>query len=119
MRLGDRLSGNYLDRAEHTILRSRLRGDRDSPAPDMITVAKCLTSGYAPLAAALAGLRVADPFWRAGSTEAFRHGYACSVPLTCGKARHDGLAELAASPWAVDCQPCLIRLMPACLMSDY
>jgi putrescine---pyruvate transaminase len=56
--------------------------------PDMITGAKGLTSGYAPLGAVIVGARVAEPFWRDGSAEVFRHGYtyaghptACAVGL--------------------------------------
>jgi putrescine aminotransferase len=56
--------------------------------PDMITGAKGLTSGYAPLGAVIVGARVAEPFWREGSAEVFRHGYtyaghptACAVGL--------------------------------------
>jgi adenosylmethionine-8-amino-7-oxononanoate aminotransferase len=63
--------------------------DRFGLAPDMVTVAKGLTSGYAPLGAVLTGPRVAEPFWRPGSAEVFRHGYtysahamACAVGLT-------------------------------------
>jgi adenosylmethionine-8-amino-7-oxononanoate aminotransferase len=56
--------------------------------PDLVTVAKGLTSGYAPLGAVIASARVAEPFWRPGTTEIFRHGYtysghaaACAVAL--------------------------------------
>jgi len=56
--------------------------------PDLVTVAKGLTSGYAPLGAVLAAGRVAEPFWREGTTDVFRHGYtysghaaACAVAL--------------------------------------
>jgi len=56
--------------------------------PDMITGAKGLTSGYAPLGVVIVGPRVAEPFWREGSAEVFRHGYtyeghptACAVGL--------------------------------------
>jgi adenosylmethionine-8-amino-7-oxononanoate aminotransferase len=56
--------------------------------PDLVTVAKGLTSGYAPLGAVIASGRVAEPFWRPGTTEIFRHGYtysghaaACAVAL--------------------------------------
>ena len=56
--------------------------------PDMITGAKGLTSGYAPLGAVIVSARVAEPFWREGSKEVFRHGYtyeghptACAVGL--------------------------------------
>jgi len=59
--------------------------------PDMITMAKGLTSGYAPLGAVLAGPRVAEPFWRPGSTEVFRHGYTYQAhPTACAV----GLANL-------------------------
>ncbi len=52
--------------------------------PDMMTVAKGLTSGYLPLGAVVVGPRVADPFWRAGSTEMFRHGYTYTAhPAAC------------------------------------
>src|SRR5580765_4453904 len=46
--------------------------------PDLITVAKGLTSGYAPLGAVIAAGHVAEPFWRAGTDEVFRHGYTYS-----------------------------------------
>jgi putrescine---pyruvate transaminase len=59
--------------------------------PDMMTVAKGLTSGYAPLGAVLAGPRVAEPFWRPGSAEVFRHGYTYQAhPTSCAI----GLANL-------------------------
>jgi putrescine---pyruvate transaminase len=46
--------------------------------PDLITSAKGLSSGYLPIGAVIAGPRVAEPFWRAGSTEIFRHGHTYS-----------------------------------------
>jgi putrescine aminotransferase len=62
--------------------------ERFALEPDMMAVAKGLTSGYAPLGAVLVGPRMAEPFWRPGSTEIFRHGYtyqahptACAVAL--------------------------------------
>ena len=59
--------------------------------PDLMTVAKGLTSGYAPLGAVLAGPRVAEPFWRPGSAEVFRHGYTYQAhPASCAV----GLANL-------------------------
>jgi putrescine---pyruvate transaminase len=59
--------------------------------PDMITAAKGLTSGYAPLGAVIVGARVAEPFWRPGSAEVFRHGYTYSAhPTACAV----GLANL-------------------------
>jgi putrescine---pyruvate transaminase len=60
--------------------------------PDMITSAKGLTSGYAPLGAVIIGPRVQEPFWRPGSAEVFRHGYTYSAhPTACAVA----LANLA------------------------
>ena len=46
--------------------------------PDMITSAKGLSSGYAPIGAVIVGEKVAEPFWRAGSDQVFRHGYTYS-----------------------------------------
>ena len=46
--------------------------------PDLITTAKGLSSGYLPIGAVIASGRVAEPFWRQGSTEVFRHGYTYS-----------------------------------------
>jgi adenosylmethionine-8-amino-7-oxononanoate aminotransferase len=42
--------------------------------PDILLLAKGLTSGYAPLGAAVIDWRVAEPFWSAGSPHVFRHG---------------------------------------------
>ncbi len=57
--------------------------------PDLITVAKGITSGYIPLGAVIASGRIAEPFWKVGGTELLRHGYtysghatACAVALT-------------------------------------
>ncbi|MHB1434293.1 MAG: aminotransferase family protein [Streptosporangiaceae bacterium] len=46
--------------------------------PDIITSAKGLSSGYLPIGAVIVSQRVADPFWREGATEVFRHGYTYS-----------------------------------------
>ena len=65
--------------------------DRYGLEPDMMIVAKGLTSGYLPLGAVLAGPKVTEPFWRAGSAEIFRHGYTYSAhPAACAV----GLANL-------------------------
>jgi putrescine aminotransferase len=59
--------------------------------PDMMIVAKGLTSGYLPLGAVVAGPKVTEPFWRPGTTEVFRHGYTYSAhPTACAV----GLANL-------------------------
>jgi putrescine---pyruvate transaminase len=56
--------------------------------PDLVTVAKGITSGYVPLGAVIASGRIAEPFWKPGGTELLRHGYtysghatACAVAL--------------------------------------
>jgi putrescine---pyruvate transaminase len=51
--------------------------ERFEIAPDMVTTAKGLTSGYLPLGAVLAGPRVRDELW-ADTAGPFRHGYTYS-----------------------------------------
>ena len=64
-----------------------LASERFGLDPDMITTAKGLSSGYAPIGAVIASARVAEPFWRPGSTEIFRHGYTYSAhPTACAVA---------------------------------
>lgn len=64
-----------------------LASERFGLDPDMITTAKGLSSGYAPIGAVIASPRVAEPFWRPGSTEVFRHGYTYSAhPTACAVA---------------------------------
>jgi len=59
--------------------------------PDMIVAAKGLTSGYLPLGAVVIDGRIAEPFWRPGSDQVFRHGYTYSAhPTACAV----GLANL-------------------------
>jgi putrescine---pyruvate transaminase len=57
-------------------------------SPDLITVAKGITSGYIPLGGVIVSRRVAEPFWTSGTQHMFRHGYtyaghatACAVGL--------------------------------------
>jgi adenosylmethionine-8-amino-7-oxononanoate aminotransferase len=57
-------------------------------SPDLITVAKGITSGYLPLGGVIASARVAEPFWADGTANVFRHGFtysghatACAVGL--------------------------------------
>ena len=57
-------------------------------SPDLITVAKGITSGYIPLGGVIASARVAEPFWAEGTANVFRHGFtyaghatACAVGL--------------------------------------
>jgi putrescine aminotransferase len=49
--------------------------DRFGLTPDLMTVAKGLTSGYVPLGAVVVGERIAEPFWRRDASQVFRHGY--------------------------------------------
>jgi putrescine---pyruvate transaminase len=46
-------------------------------APDLITCAKGITSGYLPMGAVVAAPRVTEPFWQPGAGM-FRHGYTYS-----------------------------------------
>jgi len=64
-----------------------LASERFGLDPDLITTAKGLSSGYAPVGAVIASARVAEPFWRPGSAEVFRHGYTYSAhPTACAVA---------------------------------
>ncbi|MDA8238556.1 MAG: aminotransferase class III-fold pyridoxal phosphate-dependent enzyme [Chloroflexi bacterium] len=56
--------------------------ERYGIAPDMITFAKGVTSGYLPLGGVLIGRRVAEPFWEGASGPVFRHGYTYSGHAT-------------------------------------
>jgi adenosylmethionine-8-amino-7-oxononanoate aminotransferase len=51
--------------------------NRFSLEPDLITFAKGVTSGYAPLGGVIASPRVAEPFW-SGDGAMWRHGYTYS-----------------------------------------
>src|SRR6516164_7162613 len=64
-----------------------LASERFALDPDMITTAKGLSSGYAPIGAVIVSTKVAEPFWRPGSAEMFRHGYTYSAhPASCAVA---------------------------------
>ncbi len=59
---------------------------RFSLEPDLLTFAKGVTSGYAPLGGVIAAPRVAAPFW-AGDGAMWRHGYTYSGhPVVCAAA---------------------------------
>ena len=91
-----------------------LASERFGLDPDLITTAKGLSSGYAPIGAVIASARVAEPFWRPGSAEMFRHGYTYSAhPTSCAVAlgepgpdraraarRQGGRARAGAGPYA-------------------
>jgi adenosylmethionine-8-amino-7-oxononanoate aminotransferase len=48
--------------------------ERYGLAPDMLLVAKGISSGYLPLGAVIVGRRVWEPFWAEDSALVFRHG---------------------------------------------
>ncbi|MGH8867736.1 MAG: aspartate aminotransferase family protein [Actinomycetes bacterium] len=50
--------------------------------PDIVTVAKGLTSGYLPMGAVLVGRRVSEPFFAPGAGVWWRHGYTYSGHAT-------------------------------------
>jgi putrescine---pyruvate transaminase len=52
-------------------------------APDMITFAKGVTSGYLPLGGVMVSDRVAEPFWRTPGGPVLRHGATYSGHATC------------------------------------
>jgi len=56
--------------------------ERYEIAPDMITFAKGVTSGYLPLGGVLVGRRVQEPFWDGDAGAVFRHGYTYSGHAT-------------------------------------
>jgi len=56
--------------------------ERYGIAPDMITFAKGVTSGYLPLGGVLVGRRVQQPFWDGETGAVFRHGYTYSGHAT-------------------------------------
>jgi len=59
---------------------------RFSLEPDIVTFAKGVTSGYAPLGGVLVSPRVAEPFWT-GDGAMWRHGYTYSGhPVACAAA---------------------------------
>ncbi|CAN5467850.1 aspartate aminotransferase family protein [soil metagenome] len=59
---------------------------RFSLEPDLVTFAKGVTSGYAPLGGVVVSPRVAEPFW-SGDGAMWRHGYTYSGhPVCCAAA---------------------------------
>ena len=56
--------------------------ERFELSPDLITVAKGITSGYLPLGGVIASPRVAEPFWAEGTSHMFRHGFTYSGHAT-------------------------------------
>jgi putrescine aminotransferase len=59
--------------------------------PDVLVVAKGLTSGYMPLGAAIVAQRVWDPFWKDGSDLVFRHGVTYAGHAAACAAAHANL----------------------------
>jgi putrescine---pyruvate transaminase len=59
-------------------------------APDLVTFAKGVTSGYLPLGGVIVGARVREPFW-AEDAGVWRHGYTYSGHATATAAAHANL----------------------------
>ena len=86
--------------------------ERFGIAPDMLTFAKGVTSGYLPLGGVLVGRRVREPFWDGATGPVFRHGYTYSGHATaCAAAlanldilEREGLVGRAAA-----LEPVLVR----------
>lgn len=57
--------------------------ERWNVAPDMITFAKGVTSGYLPLGGVLVSERVAEPFWHTPGGSVLRHGPTYAGHATC------------------------------------
>jgi putrescine---pyruvate transaminase len=91
-----------------------LASERFQLDPDMITTAKGLSSGYAPIGAVIVGQRVAEPFWRPGSREVFRHGYTYSGhPTSCAvaNANLDLIERGKLIPRVAELEPVLARAL--------
>jgi putrescine aminotransferase len=63
-------------------------------APDMITFAKGVTSGYLPLGGVMVHDRVAEPFWSAPGGPVLRHGPTYAAHATCCAAALANIALL-------------------------
>lgn len=61
--------------------------------PDMLLVAKGMTSGYLPMGAVLAAGRIAEPFWSAPG-QMWRHGYTYSGHAAAAAVAHANLDVL-------------------------
>jgi putrescine aminotransferase len=86
--------------------------ERFGIAPDMVTFAKGVTSGYLPLGGVLVGRRVQQPFWDGDTGPVFRHGYTYSGHATACAAALANLAILereALVDRAAALEPVLVR----------
>jgi adenosylmethionine-8-amino-7-oxononanoate aminotransferase len=59
--------------------------------PDVLIMAKGMTSGYLPMGATVVGERLWEPFWKDGSDLVFRHGLTYSGHATVCAAAHANL----------------------------
>ena len=59
--------------------------------PDIITFAKGVTSGYAPMGGLIASSRLAEPFWHEERNLIWRHGYTYSGHATAAAAANKNL----------------------------
>ena len=74
--------------------------------PDMVTSAKGLTSGYAPMGAVLCAPKVTEPFFQADAGVWFRHGYTYSGHAMCAAVALGAAFHLALHPAAAtDARP--------------
>jgi putrescine---pyruvate transaminase len=62
--------------------------------PDMVVLAKGITSGYLPLGGVMVGSGIAEPFWRTAGGPMFRHGATYAGHPTCCAAALANLAIL-------------------------
>lgn len=70
---------------------STFASDRYDLRPDILLIAKGITSGYLPLGAAVVSARVAEPFWVDGSELVFRHGLTYAGHAAACAAAHANL----------------------------
>jgi len=82
--------------------------ERYGISPDMIAVAKGITSGYVPLSAVIFSDRVAQPFWEGDDAPWLRHGYTYSGhagACAAGMANLDILEEEKLVERVADLEP--------------
>lgn len=89
--------------------------ERWNVAPDMITFAKGVTSGYLPLGGVMISDRVAEPFWRAPGGPVLRHGATYAGHATCCAAALANLAVIEREGLLTRGQDCEQDLLDALL----
>ncbi|UGS35577.1 aminotransferase family protein [Capillimicrobium parvum] len=83
-------------------------GEHWDVRPDIMTLAKGITSGYAPLSATVTSRRIADAFWAGPETEFQHAATSAGHPVSCAAAlvniaviERDGLVDRAAEMGAL------------------